>query len=330
VRASERHEWYDGSVRTAWLIALLLGVAVGACFNDETGFVCSPGEGGCECNQGVCLQGLTCTSGFCTRTGCEPGTEFCVCDEGTCVGELECFEGIVCRPKKGMGDPSGGGATDDAASASGEGSEASTSSASTSAGSSTSASTSTDSGGDCDPACGECTTCNANGECVPDPGMPCEGPTLQCADYVHSLQDGTCFALASGEVGPVCNSQGSCVAASPQDCDPVQGRPIAQCDWACIKSPALCTQFAPASAAIDGELCEDDGTTPECTTTCFNGSYSQLDVHVCSAGQCLEVESIPCDAYACENLMCNNSCTEHWHCAMFYYCDFMSGTCVLQ
>jgi hypothetical protein len=273
----------------------------------------------------VCLQGLECTSGFCTRTGCDPGTEFCVCEDGTCEGDLECFEGIVCRPKKGKGDPTGAGETD-SATGGGEGSAEATS-----AGDGSSASTATadasSGGGGCDPVCGECTTCSADGECVPDPGTPCAGPTLQCADYVHSLQDGTCYALAAGEVGPVCNSAGECVAATPQDCDATQGEVIAACDGNCVVAPGLCSPFAPAAAVSRGEYCEQDGTTPECATFCFNGSYSEVNVNVCSGGQCVQVDEIDCGAYACENGMCNASCTEQWHCSMFNVCDAMSGTC---
>jgi hypothetical protein len=314
-------------VRRFRLVALLAGFGIGACFSEAAGFDCNPGEGGCECNQGVCFEGLECTSGYCTRRGCTPGGEFCVCDEGMCDGDLECFEGIVCRPKKGKGDPTDAGGTETSG-VSAEGTDGSATTT-TGAGQTSTDGTTGDDGTGCDSACGECTTCSARGECVPDPGASCDGPTLQCADYVHGLQDGTCYALAPGEVGPACNSQGICVAATAQDCAPVQGEVIAACDATCVEAPGLCAPFAAASALDVAAFCEQDGTTADCTSTCFNGSYSQLNVKTCSGGACIMLDEIDCGGYDCVDLMCLTSCTSHIDCAMFYACDFMSGTCYL-
>jgi hypothetical protein len=43
---------------------------------------CTPGELGCECNDGLCLEGLECNEGLCTEPTCPQGQEMC---DGVCV-----------------------------------------------------------------------------------------------------------------------------------------------------------------------------------------------------------------------------------------------------
>ncbi len=63
---------------------------------DTTG--CTPGELGCDCNNGLCLGDLECIAGTCVNPECIPGELGCECNNGQCLGDLECSNGICADP----------------------------------------------------------------------------------------------------------------------------------------------------------------------------------------------------------------------------------------
>src|SRR5690606_24639877 len=96
--------------------ALGLAAVLGACFGQgpttsaDTGGECTPGEAGCPCNDGVCLQGLECRDIGCVDPQCVEGTPDCPClPAGGCDAGLSCLEGFCKPPPPGGSDSTGDG-----------------------------------------------------------------------------------------------------------------------------------------------------------------------------------------------------------------------------
>jgi hypothetical protein len=162
-----------------------------------------------------------------------------------------------------------------------------------------------------------------------DVGMPCDGPTIACGEYVWGLQEGTCYALADMQIGARCDAFAECVMPAVGDCPATQGAPVVECDEGCVAAPGVCAANAPIDTVTLDAMCVAEGTTPGCAPYCFNGSGSELNFRTCSGGQCVgdSTQDVDCDAYSCENGACNTSCVDGTDCAFFYYCD--GSVCVL-
>jgi len=69
----------------------------GVCRSDR----CTPGEGGCVCENGWSCADGTCVDGYCQSTACVAGTEDCGCVGGACGPNLICANGSICRENTG-------------------------------------------------------------------------------------------------------------------------------------------------------------------------------------------------------------------------------------
>jgi hypothetical protein len=120
---------------------------------------------------------------------------------------------------------------------------------------------------DCDPPCGECFTCQGNGEapgtCVPQAGAPCGEPT--CANGV-SYPPGRC------------NGNGVCQPAAPITC-----APYTQCDG------NICATTCTGDSDCTNHCC--NGTCQEC---CDNDQCTDPAKPYCADGTC----SSTCTAHA--------------------------------
>jgi hypothetical protein len=150
---------------------------------------------------------------------------------------------------------------------------------------------------------------------------------VECDDFLWGYMGGACYRLAAATLQARCDAFGACSPVSPQDCPVRQGEPQVSCDASCVDGAAQCAAYAPAETVSVESMCIESGPGPDCTTACFNGSYSELNVRECSFGECVVVGEEECGAYTCENLQCNTSCSEQFDCAMFYVCEM--GMCVL-
>ena len=291
-------------------VAWLVGLVVGACFSEPFEYHCDRGEKGCACNDGLCLSGLECKEGHCVLPGCTRAEKFCNCDDGDCNAHLVCWEGSVCVPDDGSEGSAGtSSATGDAET----GSETVASSVDSS-GSET---------GAC--SCPACHTCDDSGACVVDVGASCEGDALECSDFLFGYEEGVCYRLAAGSVSPTCGADGTCRAATPQQCASKKGEAAVECDDGCVDAPELCDTYDPASTVDLETLCVTRGPGPGCGDTCFNGSGSELYHNACMAGHCTTMSIEGCNAYACEDLMCRTDCVDGSDCAQLYFCSM--GTC---
>jgi hypothetical protein len=124
---------------------------------------------------------------------------------------------------------------------------------------------------DCSPPCGECFTCQGNGDapgtCVPTAGAPC-GAAQTCQDGVLQPQES-------------CSSAGVCEAASPVSCAPYLHCAGNACATSCA-SDADCV----ADAFCLGGQCVGDGADG---SACTHGGQ-------CASGYCVE------------NICCNSAC----------------------
>lgn len=170
--------------------------------------------------------------------------------------------------------------------------------------------------------CGPCEECQDNG-CVPLPmGKDCTLPgTDSCSDKLWGLLDGDCFAYGP-QIG-ACDDQAVCQA---QACS-AQGPLLVDCDASCIKDPGECQAGQPIG--FDAmKLCEFDGQTEQCTTTCVaNVNGDNTFVSSCHAGLCQEDQKIPCGNYRCRDDLkgCQNSCVDSSDCLAGKVC--MGGVC---
>ncbi len=62
--------------------------------DDNLCVTCPPGEKGCPCDAGSCLDNTACMNGVCADPSCVPGTSNCPCDAAG-----ECEEGRECSPE---------------------------------------------------------------------------------------------------------------------------------------------------------------------------------------------------------------------------------------
>ena len=302
-------------------VAFALGV-LAACFSDSA-LPCPKGEKGCRCLDDTCESGLECSEGYCVIEDCTRGEAYCNCDDGTCVGIVECFDGAVCLPPE---DDDAGGSGD---ATGGEGPDPTTAALTTEP----VPGDTTDAPGACTPgeACGACRVCDDAGTCVVDVGAPCDGPTIQCADFLWGYMDGTCYRLAAMELGARCDAFGECSSPGVQACAADQGEPQVVCDPSCVDAAASCVPNAAAETVSVDSMCVTGGFGPDCAPSCFNGSYSQFSYRACDDGACTPVtaKDIDCGAYSCESGACNTSCQDQLDCAMFYACDMGTQTCYL-
>jgi hypothetical protein len=282
---------------------------------------CPKGDRGCRCLEGLCESGFVCSEReYCLLENCTPGEVYCSCDNGMCVDQIECVDEAVCRPDEPV-------VVDTEGNASGSQSGTTTSTSTTSDDASGEGPTG------CTPGdvCGPCRRCDDAGACQVDVGMPCEGPPLQCADYLWGLVGGACYLKAAVELEARCDAFGECHAASVQDCPAEMGAVHISCDPACLDAPGVCVANAPAATGSLEAMCVESGPGPDCGIRCENGSGSELSYYECSNGNCMPNSAldVDCGAYRCENLACNTSCTEHLDCAMSHACDMMTEMCYL-
>ncbi len=302
----------------------MAAISLGACFSEDPPH-CPRGDRGCRCLEGLCEDGFVCSErDYCLLEDCTPGEVYCSCDAGMCNGVIECFDDAVCRPEEPI-DVAG---TEGSASGSGSGSTSTSDSTSTTT---TDAQTSTSTPTDCTPGepCGPCRRCDDEGDCEVEVGVACDGPTLQCADYVWGYEAGTCYLKAAAELGARCDVFGECREADVSDCPDEIGEPGVVCEPGCVDAPALCVPNAPAATVTVESMCIESGPGPDCGPTCFNGSYSQVSHYECSGGQCVNVPAldVDCGPYRCENLACNTTCVDVLDCVMLHACDPKTGTC---
>jgi hypothetical protein len=181
--------------------------------------------------------------------------------------------------------------------------------------------------GDCPPGvvCPVCHTCNADGDCVPAVGDPCEGPATSCDELLYGWQGGGCHLLAANELPASCNEQGQCKAPPPSACPHEPGDVIGACDEACLIDPDGCSPYLPAGDVDFAAICVlDGGHGPGCTSQCQG---SNIVVAGCFEGECVSEGPQPCNGYACnvELNACELTCGLDIPCAIGFECS--DGVC---
>lgn len=178
--------------------------------------------------------------------------------------------------------------------------------------------------------CGECQACDATGVCAIDEGGPCDGPAIDCTEYLSGLDGQSCRA-AAGEAGPTCNGLGECEPADPSECTE-PGDPVVSCDVQCIDNRAACAAGALISSVSHDAMCVLDQDNGMCPGTCFLVtsvySYYEYTERACgSSGQCdAQGEAAECGNYNCElGSGCFDTCQTNAQCFGSSTCDMVGG-----
>lgn len=192
--------------------------------------------------------------------------------------------------------------------------------------------------------CPECTARDGNGVCRPTPDAPC-GPTIDCADYVHSVRPRGEFVDCTRGTGSarlrcvVTNGTPSCGRLDVRDC--ADGVAITTCSVDCaydnvcpvgqlvpadttVLEGAFCVRSSDPSTAIDGPGCQ---VFTECGA--FGDGQPAVVTRGCtSKGTCGEALR-GCGPYACDETFidCRTSCSDPSECAPSNTCYVVSNIC---
>jgi hypothetical protein len=180
--------------------------------------------------------------------------------------------------------------------------------------------------GECTPgtSCGPCQICDDTGECVIDVGGHCDGPTLNCGDYLAGPADSICYRLTDVELVGRCSEQGVCESAKPSECPPEKGAVHFACDPACVTDLQGCTPFAKAGDIKMEAMCAVGGeTTQACTGKCTAGIEAVAQGFGCVAGECMPLGDAQfCGPYLCDEqgLECLEACETVSECTDQFTC----------
>ncbi len=170
--------------------------------------------------------------------------------------------------------------------------------------------------------CGECQACDATGVCAIDEGGPCDGPTIDCTQYVAGLEGENCLA-AAGVAGATCDALGVCTPADPSGCTE-PGDVILNCDEACLDNPAACQPGALASSVTVAAMCLTEQDAAGCIDSCsLMGAvrYVHTERWCGEFGQCsAKGPATSCLNYYCDESGCDEECRTTDDC--------FSGDCV--
>lgn len=181
--------------------------------------------------------------------------------------------------------------------------------------------------GECTPgtSCGPCQICDDTGECVIDVGGPCDGPKLDCGDYLFGVSESICYRLADVALAGHCSEQGVCESAKPSECPLEKGAVHFACDPVCVTNLQGCTPFGKAGEIKMQAMCAVGGEpTQACTSKCTAGIQAVVQGHGCVAGECMPLGQAEfCGPYLCDEqgIACLDACETTSDCADQFTCQ---------